>query len=102
MAWWIGQLHGIIKDPEPLFTVAYAYALYQSIALAADPNNKDIDTLELDILLVNEDYEALTSLAVGLLTLVKEHDADEVGKQLPTIMARFQEVIRNTAKEGEK
>ncbi len=97
---WMANLHTVINDPKWLFLTAWAYALYATISHAADPDNTyPVDTVELDEYLLNEDYEALSGIAIGLYTIYQE---DPIDIDLKALMERCKEVTKNNPKDGEK
>lgn len=95
VALWIGQLHEVIENPGYLLSIAYAYALYVALGMAADPKNKEVpvDTTELDDLLINGDYEALSVIAAALLELISKHEFQEVAEQLKDGMRIFKTIL---------
>lgn len=102
VAYWIGQLYGVIDEPLVLLGVAYAYGLHQAIRIAAHPDQLVVDMTELDTFLVNKDYEALIGFGASLMKLLSKYNADEIDDNMPLLMARLQEVLKNNKKAGEK
>jgi hypothetical protein len=102
VSFWIGQHYMEIEDPLTLFFVAYAYALYVIVGQAADKKATMIDTTELDKLLIERNYEALESLAVGFRKLLQTKKPEDVGNELPEIMSRLKEALTNLPSNKEK
>jgi len=103
VALWIGQLHAVVKDPLKLYLVAWAYASHQYVGMVARPatvaEDVPVDTSELDTLLANGDFGALTALAVGFKSIMNKPDA-EMNGYLTDIMARVKDAVKNNPMEG--
>jgi hypothetical protein len=110
VVYWIGQLYKTVDPPILLFFSALAYSLYMHVMASTDKkyknketiNYSNIDTSELDKLLIAEDYETLIDIAIGLRYVLGTNKTEDIRDHLPEILEKAKGLLGEYIKEVDK